>query len=403
MSGHTSQAAPVKSVPFFTRGVMVVLAIALIGWAFGIFRMFFGLEAATNLDNQYPWGLWIGVDVATGVALAAGGFTSAALAHIFHREQYHPLTRAALLTAALGYTFVAIGLCFDLGRYYNVWHPMIYWQGNSVLFEVGMCVMAYLTVLYLEFLPIVAERFRNGIPLPRPFAKLGRPLHALLRLGDKIAGKIMWALIIAGVVLSSMHQSSLGALMVIAPTKMHPLWYTPILPLLFLASAVTVGLAMVVFESLLASRSFKRKPEMSALSPLARLLPLVLGAYLALKVGDLAVRDAWPHLLVGNLESLMFLLEVGLCGVVPFALLFFPSFQQRPRLLIIPATLVIGGIVLNRINVFLVAYLPPYATERYFPALPEFAVTAGLIATIVLIYRFAALNLPIMESEEEGA
>ncbi len=403
MSEHTSHYAPVKSVPFFTRGVLVVLAIALIGWGFGLFRMFFGLEAATNLNDQFPWGLWIGVDVATGVALAAGGFTSAALAHIFHRDQYHPLTRAALLTAALGYTFVAIGLLFDLGRYYNVWHPMIYWQGNSVLFEVGMCVMAYLTVLYLEFLPIVAERFKDGISMPRPLGKLNRPLNALLRFGNRVSGKIMWALIIAGVVLSCMHQSSLGALMVIAPTKMHPLWYTPILPLLFLASAIAVGLAMVVFESLLASRSFKRKPEMSALSPLSRILPLALGVYLALKVGDLAIRDAWPHLLVGNFETFMYLIEVGVCGFLPFVLLLLPAVQQRPGLLMIPAALTVAGVAINRINVFLVAYQPPYATERYFPALPEFAVTAGLIATIVLIYRFAALNLPIMEAEEERA
>jgi Ni/Fe-hydrogenase subunit HybB-like protein len=403
MSGHEFRAAPVKSVPFFTRGVMVVMAVALVGWGFGLFRMIFGLEAATNLNDQYPWGLWIAIDVATGVALAAGGFTSAALAHIFHRGKYNPLTRAALLTAALGYTFVAIGLLFDLGRYYNVWHPIFFWQGNSVLFEVGMCVTIYLTVLYLEFLPIVAERFRDGITLPGPLRRLGPLLHALLRLGDKITSKMMWALIIAGVVLSTMHQSSLGALMVIAPTKMHPLWYTPILPLLFLASAIAVGLAMVVFESLVASRSFKRTPEMGALTPLARLLPLVLGFYLALKVGDLVIRDAWPYLLVWSTETMMFLLEVVLCGILPLAMLFLAPFQRRPGLLFIPAALIIAGVAINRVNVFLVAYKPPFATESYFPSVAEFAVTAGLIATIVLIYRFAALNLPIMESEEESA
>jgi Ni/Fe-hydrogenase subunit HybB-like protein len=396
MSGHESHAAPVRSVPFFTPGVFVVLAIALAGWGFGAFRMLFGLEAATNLDDQFPWGIWIAIDVATGVALAAGGFTSAALAHIFHKGRFHPVTRAALLTAALGYTFVAIGLLFDLGRYYNVWHPLIYWQGNSVLFEVGMCVMAYLTVLYLEFLPIVAERFKDGLTLPRPFRGLSRPVNGLLQFANRVVGKIMWALIIMGVVLSCMHQSSLGALMVIAPTKMHPLWYTPILPLLFLASAMAV-------ESLLASRSFKRKPEMSALTPLSRLLPLFLGIYLALKVGDLAIRDAWTHLLVWNTETLMFLVEVGLCGFLPLALLLLRPVQTRPGLLFIPAALVVAGVAINRINVFLVAYNPPYAEKQYFPALPEIALTAGLIATIVLVYRFAALNLPIMDAEEETA
>jgi Ni/Fe-hydrogenase subunit HybB-like protein len=400
MSHHDLPAAPVRSVRYFTRGVLGVLAVALVGWGFGLYRILFGLQAATNLNDQWPWGIWIAIDVATGVALAAGGFTSAALVHIFHKERYHGLTRAALLTAALGYTFVAIGLLFDLGRYYNVWHPMIYWQGNSVLFEVGICVMTYLTVLYLEFLPIVAERFRAGISLPGVLRPLGRPLHRLLQFGDRVTGKIMWALIIAGVVLSCMHQSSLGALMVIAPTKVHPLWYTPILPMLFLASAIAVGLAMVIFESLLASRSFKRKPEMVALTPLARLAPLLLGAYLAMKVIDLVVRDAWVHLLTLNTQTFMYLLEVGVLGLLPLGMFFLDRVRRSPALLLVTAALTVLGVAVNRINVFLVAYQPPYSTTPYFPAIGEIAVTAGLIATIVLVYRFAVMNLPIMETEE---
>ncbi len=141
-----------------TPGVLVLLGLALTGLAFGLKRFIFGIGSTTNLDQQHPWGLWIGIDVASGVALAAGGFTSAFLAHVLHRERYHAIAQPALLTAMLGYTFVVIGLQADLGRYYNVWHPLIMWQGNSVLFEVGMCVMCYLTVLYLEFAPIACER-----------------------------------------------------------------------------------------------------------------------------------------------------------------------------------------------------------------------------------------------------
>jgi len=256
-----SHFAPVKSVRFFTPDAIVVLAIALIGWSLGLFRMVVGLDMATNLTDQYPWGIWIAIDVATGVALAAGGFTTAALAHIFYRGRFHGITRAALLTAMLGYTFVAIGLLFDLGRWYNVWHPMIYWQGNSVLFEVGVCVMAYLTVLYLEFLPIVAERFRKGVSFWRPLRFLEGPAKVVILAGDKVASRLMSLLIIAGVVLSCMHQSSLGALMVIAPTKVHPLWYSPVLPLMFLASAVAVGFPMVIFEAVIAHRSFRRPQE----------------------------------------------------------------------------------------------------------------------------------------------
>jgi len=397
-----SHFAPVKSVRFFTPDAIVVLAIALIGWSLGLFRMVVGLDMATNLTDQYPWGIWIAIDVATGVALAAGGFTTAALAHIFYRGRFHGITRAALLTAMLGYTFVAIGLLFDLGRWYNVWHPMIYWQGNSVLFEVGVCVMAYLTVLYLEFLPIVAERFRKGVSFWRPLRFLEGPAKVVILAGDKVASRLMSLLIIAGVVLSCMHQSSLGALMVIAPTKVHPLWYSPVLPLMFLASAVAVGFPMVIFEAVIAHRSFRRPQETKILGALSRYIPLTLGAYLAIKIGDLLIRDAWVHLLVPGTESLMWLIEVGVFGVLPFIMLLLPWTRRTPGRLFSAAALVVGGVVLNRVNVFLISYRPPYADRSYVPTLLEVAVTMGLIATLVLVYRFAALTLPILETEEGG-
>jgi len=160
--------SPERAVPvdkrFFTNGVKVLFALMVVGLSVALYRIFAGLGAVTNLSNQYPLGLWIGADVASGVALAAGGFTTGALTYIFHREHYHAVIRPALLTALLGYTFVVIGLIFDIGRWYNIWHPSLpmMWQGNSVLFEVAMCVMIYLTVLYIEFLPIVTERFING-------------------------------------------------------------------------------------------------------------------------------------------------------------------------------------------------------------------------------------------------
>jgi len=283
---------PIKT-RFFTTGTKILFGLMGLGLFAYAYRLLFGLGSATNLNDQYPWGLWIAVDVASGVALAAGGFTTAALAEIFHKEKYHVITRPALLTAMLGYTFVVIGLLADLGRYYNVWHPMLpsMWQGNSVLFEVGMCVMIYLTVLYIEFLPVIAERFRSGMSLPKPLTVLNKPLGFFLSLADKTLRKFIFLFIIAGVVLSCMHQSSLGTLMVIAPTKMHPLWYTPISPLFFLLSAISVGFPMVIFESILASRSFKLRPEMETLSSLARYIPVLLGVYLAAKVIDLTLRE----------------------------------------------------------------------------------------------------------------
>jgi Ni/Fe-hydrogenase subunit HybB-like protein len=219
MMNEHAKPAPVPA-PFWTPGVLFLVALMATAGFFVIARYTGGLAAITNLKASHPWGLWIGIDVATGVALAAGGFTTAALAHIFGRHKYEAVTRPALLTAMLGYTFVSVGLFIDIGRSWAIWKPVVFWQPNSVLFEVAMCVVIYLHVLYIEFIPVVAERFGDKIPI---LGTLNRGLD-----------KVMWFFIIAGVVLSCMHQSGLGSLMLIAPTKVHPLWYTPILPLLFL-------------------------------------------------------------------------------------------------------------------------------------------------------------------------
>ena len=359
---------------------------------------------ATNLNNQFPWGIWIALDVATGVALAAGGFTTSALTHIFHRREYEALVRPALLTAVLGYTFVVLGLLMDLGRYYNVWHPMMpgMWQGNSVLFEVGMCVMVYLNVLYIEFVPIICERFVGRVNLPGQLARANDLIDTVLRLAQGLLGKVMFLFIIAGVVLSCMHQSSLGALMLIAPYKVHPLWYTPVLPLLFLLSAMAVGFPMVIFESLLASWSFGRKSEMRLLTPLSRFILIFLGIYLTAKVADLMIRDAYVHLFDGSVASYTFMAELGLGVILPFALLISDRVRRSPTGLLLASALVVGGVALNRVNVFLVAYNPPYATTRYFPSPGEILITVGLVAALVLVYRTAVMLLPVMQAEERS-
>jgi Ni/Fe-hydrogenase subunit HybB-like protein len=387
------------TVPFFTPGTLVLLGLAAIGALFGAWRLLFGLGSVTNLDQDHPWGIWIALDVASGVALAAGGFTTSALAHVFHRERYHAVVRPALLTAMLGYTFVVIGLLFDLGRYYNVWHPMVMWQGNSVLFEVGMCVMAYITVLYLEFLPIVVERFRDGVRLPGPLRRLERPAEALLRLSGRVLDRVLFVFILLGVVLSCLHQSSLGTLMLIAPTKMHPLWFTPVMPLMFLLSAVMVGYPMVVLESLLAARSFRLEPEMAVLAPLARLIPLFLGLYLALKAVDLVLRGAHVYLLDGSAPAYCFLAEMVLGVAVPMVALLFRRVRRSPALLLASAGLVVAGVVLNRLNVFLVAYRPLYSEAPYVPAIGEIAITVGLTSALVLVYRFVVMNFPVIAGQ----
>jgi Ni/Fe-hydrogenase subunit HybB-like protein len=390
---HSHRPAPAGG-PLLTPGVLVLLGLCAVGVGFAAYRFIFGLSASTNLDQQHPWGLWIAVDVASGVALAAGGFTTAALAHVFNRHHYHSIARPALLTALLGYTFVALGLQVDLGRYYNVWHPLVMWQGNSVLFEVAICVVCYLTVLYLEFTPIVCERFADA---GKRFPRLSRMATFVRRRLEKI----LFLLVIAGCVLSCLHQSSLGTLMVIAPTKLHPLWWTPILPLLFLLSAIAVGFPMVIWESLVASWSLKLKPETNVLGPLARYIPVFLGIYLAVKLGDMAWRRTYVYLDDWSPQSICWLIEVAAGVVAPLIILLSRRARQSPWMLFAAACLVVFGVLFNRVNVFLVGYSPPFASKTYVPSISEFAVTIGLIAGLMLCYRLMVTYLPVISGRGE--
>ncbi len=394
MSGRHA-AAPL-SVPLWTPGVLVLIALMIPGFVFILARFIGGLAAVTNLSQTSPWGIWVAIDVATGVALAAGGFTTAALAHVFGRHAYETITRPALLTAMLGYTFVPIALMIDIGRSWAIWHPIIYWQGNSVLFEVAMCVVVYTNVLYIEFLPIVAERYKNRVRLPGPLSVLNGVVEKFLQGADRTLDRVMWVFILAGVVLSCMHQSGLGSLMLIAPTKLHPLWYTPILPLLFLLSAIAVGFPMVIFENVLASVSLPIEDETPVLSALSRYTVFLLGVYGVLKVGDIVVRGAFGFLFEARVESFSFLVEMLVGVFLPFFLLLKPSVRRSRRGLFVSACLIIFGVVLNRLNVFLVGFQSPYAEKGYFPSIGELAVTTALIAAIMFLYRLLVTYLPVL-------
>jgi len=388
-----------RKVRFFSPGTLLLLAIMATGYAFGLARFLVGLGPVTNLTNAYPWGIWIAIDVATGVALAAGGFVTAALVNVFGRERYHDLERPALLTAWLGYSFVAFGLLFDLGRPYNIWRPLFNWQGNSVLFEVGMCVMFYLGVLTVEMLPTILGGLAEGMRGDSRLAATLRRLDAPVRTAQAVVRRILPVFIILGVVLSCMHQSSLGGLMLIAPTKLSPIWWTPILPVLFLLSAIMVGLPMVVFESMFSARSFGRKPEMELLTPVSRIIPWLIALYGTVKLTDFFVRNDLSVLLVDPVDTIAWLLEVGLGLVVPFVMLTRAKVRRSTRSLFVAVALVIGGVVANRINVFITGFHPPHASSRYLPALGEVAITAGLIATIIFLYRVVAWLAPVLPSE----
>jgi Ni/Fe-hydrogenase subunit HybB-like protein len=375
--------------PFWSPGVLVLFAFMLAGGVALMVRFIFGLGYATNLSNTNPWGIWIGMDVASGVALAAGGFTTAALAHIFGRHTYEAVTRPALLTAALGYTFVAFAVLVDIGRSWAIWKPVFFHNYNSALFEVAMCVMIYLSVLWIEMIPILAEKWGTKIKVLGWF--------------NRKLSSFMWIFIVLGVVLSCMHQSSLGTLMVIAPTKVHALWYTPFLPLLFLLSAFAVGYPMVIVETNLATTSLGLSSEMEVLAPLSRFTIVTLGLYMTLKLWDLLHRGVLSMAFEGTLAANSFLAELGLGVILPWTLLLFPTVRRSRRGLFFAALLIVGGVLLNRVNVFLVAYTPQTGTIPYFPSIGEILVTAGAVAAIMFLYRTLVTYAPVLSAPtQEG-
>ncbi len=362
----------------FWRAILALLILA--GAYVTYVRFFQGLGASTNLSDKFPWGLWIGFDVLCGVGLAAGGFTLAATVHIFNLERYEPIVRPAILTAFLGYLLVVVALMFDLGRPYRIWHPLVMWNPHSVMFEVGWCVTLYTTVLSLEFAPVVLERLR---------------LHAPLRL----LRAVMIPLVIAGVLLSTLHQSSLGSLYLIVPHKLHPLWYTPVLPVLFFFSALMVGMAMTIFESWHSSKALGRHLEMHLLQRLGRVLAVLLAAFVAMRFLDLARRGALRYLFEPGQEKYFFLLETALF-VVPMLLLIQDRIRSNPKALYLSAVLAIFGFITHRLNVS-VTGMEAGSGTHYVPKWTEITVTLAIVAVGFAVFYLAAKYLPIFETAEE--
>ncbi len=329
-----------------------------------------GLGAVTNLSDTYPWGLWVGFDILCGVGLAAGGFTVTAMVYIFNAKRFEPIVRPSILTAFLGYLLVVTALLLDLGRPWNLWHPLIMWNPRSVLFEVAWCVMLYTTVLALEFSGVVFEK-----------------------LGWKRAVKIQKAfsvpLVVVGVLLSTLHQSSLGALYLIVPGKLHALWYTPNLPLLFFGSAVSVGLAMVIIESRLSARAFGRHLELPLLIELGRYLMAVLGIYGVIRICDLSAHNELGLIFNGSYESWMFQLEYVVGVGVPFAILVRRKWRRSARGLYVASLFAVLGFITNRLNVSITG-LEGAQGGHYVPAWSEVMITLMLIAV-----GFAGFSLAV--------
>ncbi len=363
----------------FTFWKLVFAIIMVLGGYATILRFVKGIGAVSNLSDQFPWGIWIGFDVLCGVMLAAGGFTLTAAVHIFNIKRLHPIVRPTVLTAFLGYLLVSVALLIDLGRPYRIWHPLIMRNPHSVMFEVAYCVMLYTTVLSLEFSPIVLERF-----------KLEKPL--------KWVKAALIPLVVLGVILSTLHQSSLGTVYLIVPTKLHPFWYTPLLPVFFFLSAIAVGLAMTIFESSMSSKAFGRALELPILQELGRVLIVVLWVYGILRFEDLFHRGMLKQLLVPKYEMYLFWLEIVLALVAPLILLSFKKVRTTAGGLYLSAVLVVLGFITNRLNVSITG-MEGITGGHYVPKWSEYAITAAIVAAGFALFGLAVKYLPIFTDE----
>lgn len=360
---------------------IVITTVLVLGGYYSFIRFTQGLGPVSDMNNNVPWGMWIGFDVLCGVGLAAGGFTITAMVYIFNVERFHHITRPTVLTAYLGYLLVSVALIYDIGRPYAIWHPLFMWNPHSVMFEVSLCVTIYTSVLTCEFLPIIFERF--GLTRPANFLR-----------------RFIIPLVLMGVLLSTLHQSSLGTVFLIAPYKVYPLWYTPLLPVFFFVSAMTVGLAMTVFESFLSYRFFRKQLDTEVLDTLVRICGLLLVLYLTLKLIDLKNRNVFYLLLdLKSMEARMFLLEIIVGAVLPIGLIMKHSIRRRRRGLFLISLLVILGFVLNRLNVS-VTSLAASNGGQYFPTFPEFMISAFLVAIGFVAFGLAVKHLSIFPEEE---
>lgn len=359
----------------------VVAGIILLAGVYStVIRFFYGLGASTNLTDAFPWGLWIGFDVLCGVGLAAGGFTLAAVVYIFNVKRFEPIIRPTILTAFLGYVLVIFALMFDLGRPLEIWHAIIMWNPRSVMFEVAWCVMLYTSVLALEFSPVVLEKFH---------------MHKTITLVKKVT----IPLIILGVLLSTLHQSSLGSLYLIMPEKLYSLWYSPYLPVFFYVSAIGVGCAMIIFESFLSSRAFNRGLELDLLTEVARIGVMVLGVYMVMTVVDLADRHALPLLFQPRSETYFYWFEKLVGVIIPFAVLSQRKFRENQTALFWSASLMIIGFILNRLNISITG-MEGWAGQSYFPTWMEISVTLSIVVAGFIVFALAAKYLPLFKHEK---
>lgn len=371
-----------------TLGNIITWIILAIGLTITVIRFTVGIGSVTNLDDNQPWGMWIGFDLLCGVCLAAGGYFTTVACYVMGMKHFHSAARPAVTTAFLGYAFVVVALLYDLG------HPlrlpfMFFFPGTtSVLFEVGLCVATYLTVLFVEFSICPMEWLSCRFPFLLKWRKLVLRVTILLT--------------IFGVTLSTLHQSSLGSLYLIAPGKLHPLWYSPFMPMFFFVSSMAAGASMVIFEGMFAHKGVHeymdanhlREADCVVLS-FAKAASFILFAYFMLKLIDMLVQANLPYLFTGY--GAWWLLEMFGFVLLPSLLYAKGSRDGNVKLCRLASINAVCGIVLNRFNVSMIAFnynLP--SAERYFPSIWEICISVFVVTMIVTVYRFIVYHMPVL-------
>ncbi|NVN99394.1 MAG: Ni/Fe-hydrogenase cytochrome b subunit [Geobacteraceae bacterium] len=418
MAGHHEQFIKQEG-KIFTKSFFVLLTLTLIGFFFIGVRYVKGIGAVSNMSDGYPWGIWIAYDVATGTAIACGGYAVAILIYIRNHWKYHPLIRSALLTSLFGYGLAGFSVMIDLGRYWNSYGFFMpsRWQINSAMFEVALCVMTYTLVLAIEFLPAVLWSMENS--KGNTLRKVTTWLHPRLVPDEaKMASGLEWVkssaawlrprlekflvfFIVLGITLPTMHQSSLGSLLLIAATKLNPLWHTGFLPLLFLINCVYIGYGIVILESIISSYGFGRSFEVKELSGLSKIIPWLTLIWLTVRIGDLAWRGQLAAAVKFDFYSNFFLLEFLLIACGSF-ILFSETMRRSPRWLFISAAMMVLGGALYRFNVYLIGFNPGQGWH-YFPSFAELMITAGIVSLELLGYQVLVKVIPVLPNPNHHA
>jgi len=405
-------------------GLIILYSLAAIALILTIIRFFVGLGPISNLSDGYPWGIWIGIDIMAGIALTAGGMTIAALVHIFGGEKYRPVLRPALLTAFLGYVLEIVALMVDLGRAIQIWHALIYWNNDSPMFLVCWCVILYATILAIELAPVIFEEFKMTrlqeiYPRISPWVSIivvsffvflmstilwgviALVVFSILWLVFRFAlpkGTALVVLIITGVVLSVAHQSSLGMVFLIIPQKLSTLWYSPLLPIDFLITAVAVGCAMVIVESQLSSKVFGFGLETHVIVGLAKALIWILALAIIFKLVTLIVYTGFAFVATGR-QVFYYLVEVIVGLILPFILLLIPRIRHSARAIFYPATMVVFGVIMNRANVGWIGInINNY--QHYYPNILEILITLGIFSFGILLFYHVCKRFPVFEKGE---